>query len=146
MNDLTELANWAGPLIQQLDAKQRSRLMRELIHYVRKQNQKRIKDQVSPDGDKFSPRKHTEYQGKIKRGAMFTKLRLARFMRTSTTPQSAAINILGRSGRIAAEHHYGLRGKVNNRGVEYTYPERKLLGFSSEDREAITSMVLNHLK
>ncbi|WP_039918823.1 phage virion morphogenesis protein, partial [Cellvibrio mixtus] len=80
-----------------------------------------------------------------KRGAMFSKLRLARFMRTSTTPHNATINILGRAGRIAAEHHYGLRGKVNNH-VEYTYPERKLLGFSREDREAITSMVLNHLK
>lgn len=145
MNDLSELAEWAGPLIQQLDTKQRSKLMRELIQYSRKQNQKRIKAQVSPDGEKFTPRKRPEYQGKIKRGAMFTKLRLARFMRTSATTNSAAINILGRAGRIAAEHHYGLRGRVNNH-AEYTYPERKLLGFSSEDREAITSMVLNYLK
>lgn len=145
MNDLAELADWAGPLIQKLDAKQRSTLMRELIQYSRKQNQKRIKDQVSPEGDKFAPRKSMQYQGKIKRGAMFTKLRLARFMRTSTTTHSAAITILGRAGRIAAEHHYGLRGKVN-KDLEHTYPERKLLGFSSEDRDAITDIVLHHLK
>lgn len=79
---------------------------------------------------------------------MFEKLRQARHLRKSATPESATLTINGRSARIARVHQLGLRDKVDWRrpnSPSIVYPRRQLLGFTDGDVEAITEILLHHI-
>lgn len=156
-DDIEQLDEWLNPLIAKLSASQRTVLMRKLARELRTRNRQRMQQQLAPDGTPWEPRKNQpiktraqkntrlrKSRGAIKRKAMFMKLRTSRFLKTTGTPNNATLSLLGRVGRIAAVHHYGLRDKVAH-GVMHNYPERPLLGFSEHDINLITDVALNHL-
>lgn len=148
-DDLQQLADWVEPLLRQLDPKQRRQLTRKLATDLRRRNQKRIRAQVAPDGTRWEPRKPQRLRGQsgfVKRGAMFTKLRTARYLRLASSPDSAAVQFLGRVAQIANVHHYGLRDEVSRHGPKVEYPARQLLGFAEADEEAIQDLLIDHLQ
>lgn len=142
-DDLEKLSEWLTPLLAKLDSSQRKKLMQEVARDLRRRNQSRIRQQTDPDGKKWPKRK--QQQGKIKRAAMFTKIRAARYLKINTNPETAAIQWVGRIARIAEIHHHGERDKVSKNGPMYDYPERRLIGFSKEDHTHITDLIINYL-
>lgn len=80
-----------------------------------------------------------------KREQMFRRLRTARFLKASATPDGAEVGFSGKAARIARVHQYGLRDKINASGAVATYPRRELLGLSKADRMAIARQVIDSL-
>lgn len=80
-----------------------------------------------------------------KREQMFRRLRTARFLKASATPDGAEVGFSGTAARIARVHQYGLRDKINASGAVATYPRRELLGLSKADRMAIARQVIDSL-
>lgn len=148
-NDVDALAGWVEPLLNKMQPAERRKLMKVISRDLRKANQERMKQQEGPDGNNWEPRKKRNLRGKkgaIRKKAMFTKLRTAKFLKIRTDPDSAGLAFSGLSGRIAAIHHYGLRAKVDKNGPVYDYPARPLLGFGRDDLELIADRVLEHIE
>ena len=76
---------------------------------------------------------------------MFRRLRTARFLKTSATPDGVEVGFSGVAARIARVHQLGLRDKVNDSGAMATYPRRELLCLSKADRMAIARQVIDSL-
>lgn len=145
-DELDQLANWVEPILQKMSSAERRTLMKEISRDLRKETQQRMKEQKSPDGSPWPPRKpRLRETGKIRKRAMFTKLRTAKHLKIRTTASSAGLSFAGIAGRIAATHHYGLRDKVDKYGPVYDYPARPMLGFSASDLELIADRVLSHV-
>lgn len=145
-DELQQLEGWLTPLINKLSPKERRVLAREVARDLRIANRERIKAQTNPDGTPFEPR--TQLRGRsggIRRKAMFTKLRTAKYMRIKTTADTAEMGFLGRVARIAREHHYGLRGRVERGGPMHQYARRELIGITAKDADRIADSVLSHL-
>ncbi|CAN7593649.1 phage virion morphogenesis protein [Variovorax paradoxus] len=148
-DELSRLAHWVAPLIQGLSVPRRRVAMAQVSTYMRRSNSQRIAEQRNPDGSAYEPRKPRlrAKKGSIRR-TMFEKLRQARHLRKSATPESATLTINGRSARIARVHQLGLRDKVDWRrpnSPSIVYPRRQLLGFTDGDVEAITEILLHHI-
>lgn len=77
--------------------------------------------------------------------AMFVKMRNPRNLKDDASPTAAWVEFTSRASRIARVSQYGLRDRVAPGGPEVRYPQRPLLGFSIEDREAMLQAVLDHL-
>ncbi|WP_417545680.1 phage virion morphogenesis protein [Marinobacter sp.] len=146
-DNLDALAGWVEPLLRKLEPAERRKLMKAVSRDLRKANQERIKQQEDPDGQPWEPRKRRlrGKKGGIRKKAMFTKLRTAKYLKLQTSPDSAGLAFTGFAGRIAAIHHYGLRAKVDKNGPVYDYPARELLGFSRSDLELIADRILDHI-
>ena len=145
-DELQQLDEWLTPLINKLSPKERRVLAREVARDLRIANRERIKAQTNPDGTPYEPR--TELRGRsgrIRRKAMFTKLRTAKYLRIKTTADTAEMGFLGRVARIARVHHYGLRDRVEPGGPQHQYARRELIGITAKDAERIADSVLNHL-
>lgn len=148
-DELDALAGWVEPLIRKLEPAERRKLMKVVSRDLRKANQERIKQQQNPDGQSWEPRKSRNLRGKkgaIRKKAMFTKLRTAKYLKINTSPDHMGLSFAGQAGRIAAIHHYGLRAKVDKNGPSYDYPARELLGFSGSDLELIADSILSHIQ
>lgn len=146
MDDLTQLENWVTPLLEKLSAKERRVLTREVARDLRTANRERIKAQTNPDGTPFEPRTQLRSRsGAIRRKAMFTKLRTAKYLKIKTSADEAAIAFTGRVARIARVHHYGLRDRVEKGGPKHQYASRKLVGFSPQDQTRIRDSLIDHL-
>lgn len=143
-DDLEQLAEWITPLINKLDAAQRRKLMQSVARDMRRSNQQRMRRQTDPDGQRWEPRLRNR-SGQIKRQAMFTKIRTARYLKMNTSPDAAAIQWTGRIASIANTHHKGERARVAPGGPMHHYAERRLLGFSRDDHRHITDLIINHL-
>jgi phage virion morphogenesis protein len=145
-DDLNQLESWITPLIEKLSPKERRVLAKEVARDLRIANRERIKAQQNPDGTPFEPR--TQLRGRsgaIRRKAMFTKLRTAKYLKIKTGANAAEVGFLGRVARIARVHHYGLRDRVEKGGPQHQYARRELVGFSDTDRERIRDSLINHL-
>jgi phage virion morphogenesis protein len=90
-------------------------------------------------------KKLREKKGRIKRAAMFAKLRTARFLNIESDAMGLAVGFAGRVSRVARVHQYGLTDRVAQHGVEYKYPARALFGFTDADRDLIRDMLLRHV-
>ncbi len=144
--ELKQLDNWLTPLIEKLTPKERRVLAREVARDLRIANRERIKAQTNPDGTPFEPRTQLRgRRGAIRRKAMFTKLRTAKYLRIRTSADEAAVGFLGRVSRIARVHHYGLRDRVEKGGPQHQYARRELIGITAKDADRIAESVLNHL-
>lgn len=137
-------------LINNLSPQARRQLARNIGQALRKNQQARIARQENPDGTAFEPRKpRKEFgkkKGRIKRKAMFAKLRTARHLKVRSNGNEVSVGFNGSSTAIAAVHQYGLKGTVNrNKGVKVQYAQRELLGFSDEDVELIENLILEQL-
>lgn len=147
-DDIDALADWVEPLLKKMEPGERRNLMKGISRELRKANQQRMKEQQGPDGQGWEPRKPQDLRnqrGRIRKKAMFTKLRTAKYLKIRTSPDAAGLAFAGPVGRIAAIHHYGLRAKVDKNGPVYNYPARPLLGFARSDLEIITEKVLEHI-
>lgn len=145
-DELQQLEEWLTPLINKLSPKERRVLAREIARDLRIANRERIKAQTNPDGTPFEPRTQLRGRsGRIRRKAMFTKLRTARYLKIKTSADEAAVGFLGRVARIARVHHYGLRDRVEPDGPQHHYARRELVGITASDREHIGNKVLEHI-
>ena len=143
MSGLHELDAYLAGLLAKLDAPQRRLLGRAIAVELRRRQSARIASQRNPDGASFEPRKPQlrHKRGSIRR-SMFTRLRMARYMRIETDPTTAVITFAGTALRIATVHHFGLRDRVSKNGLTAKYPARELLGLSEGDIERIFELVL----
>lgn len=137
-------------LIANLSPQARRQLGRKIGQALRKSQSNRIARQQNPDGSAFEPRKpRKEFgkkKGRIKRKAMFAKLRTAKHLKIRANGNEVSVGFNGSSAAIAAVHQYGLKGTVNrNKGVKVQYAQRELLGFSDEDVELIENLILEQL-
>ena len=133
MDELQRVDDWLTALLANLEPAVRSRMMRELAQELRRNQQKNIRLQRNPDGSSYEPRRVTarSKKGRIKR-KMFTKLRMAKYLKTVASADSASVQFAGKVQRIARVHHYGLRDRISRKGPEVRYAERRLLGVNDE--------------
>ena len=152
-DDLTALETWVGELLAKFSPGQRRKVMLDVMRELRRSQSARIAKQTNPDGSPFEPRKRATAKrpraragkGRIRRQAMFMKLRTTRFMTVEASGEGAAVGFSGRIAQIAAVHQEGARAPVAPGGPEYRYPRRVLLGFSDGERGMIRDRLLNHL-
>lgn len=130
-------------ILDNLSPTERKKAFGEIAKAIRSSNQKRIGSQVDPDGNPFAPRLRKK-KGAIRR-SMFTKLRSNRWMRATATADSATVEFVGFAGQVARVHHFGLRDRVNKRGLQYDYPSRKLLGLTDEDLSTIEQILIEYM-
>lgn len=151
MSELDAFESWVGHLLAKLEAPARRIVLRDIARELRRGQQARIAQQANPDGTAYEARKPRgkkhlrDKAGRIRRKAMFAKLRQARYLRTESDATSLAIGFAGRIARVARIHQLGERARVAPGGPEYKYPARVLLGFSGEDRKMIRNMLLAHV-
>ncbi|MGJ8526860.1 hypothetical protein LMG33818_002623 [Halomonadaceae bacterium LMG 33818] len=146
MSNELVLENWTAPLIARLSPSSRRALTRKIAIEVRREQRDRIKTQHAPDGTSYTPRAGAQKRGDIKRRAMFSKIRTARFMKTTTSPNRATIGYTGRNARIATVHQKGLMDYVSKKSqVKIRYPSRPLLGVSRKTRTIVEKAVIDHL-
>lgn len=144
MDDLQKVDAWLEALLANLEPAARKKMMRDLAQQLRRTQQNNIRLQRNPDGSAYEARKVTarSKKGRIKR-QMFSKLRTARFLRVSSSVNSASVAFVGKVQRIARVHHYGLRDKVSKRGPKVRYAERRLLGVNIEVEELTRDILLS---
>ena len=147
MDDLSLLEGWVQPLINGVDRKSRTAMARQIAREVRKEQQQRIKAQRNPDGTAYVPRrKQRNKRGKIKRQAMFAKIRTARYMKAKGTANSAVIQFVGPVAKIAEVHQYGLRDRIDrNKPRTHKYDARQLLGVTDRTRRLVSDIVVEAL-
>jgi len=149
--DLQRLEEWVGALLRQLSPTERRTLAREVGTELRRAHALLIRQQVEPDGRAFEPRKRrkkfTDKQGRIKRqkAAMFNGLRTSRWLKVQADATLASVGFTNKAARVARVHQEGRRDRVAPGGVEYDYPVRRLLGFSSADEGLVRDIVLRRL-
>ena len=137
-------------LIANLSPQARRSLGRKIGQALRKSQANRIARQQNPDGSAFEPRKprkdFRKKQGRIKRKAMFAKLRTAQHLKVRSNGNEVSVGFNSASAAIANVHQYGLQGTVDkNKGFKVQYAQRELLGFSESDVELIEGLILEQL-
>ena len=137
-------------LIANLSPQARKQLGRKIGQALRKSQSNRIARQQNPDGSAFEPRKpRKEFgkkKGRIKRKAMFAKLRTARHLKVRSNGNEVSVGFNGSSAAIAAVHQYGLTARPsNNKDFKVQYTQRELLGFSESDVELIENLIIEQL-
>lgn len=146
MDELQQVDAWLTALLANLGPAERKRMLRELAQQLRRTQQQNIRMQRNPDGSGFEPRRVTARtkQGRIKR-QMFTKLRTAKYLKTTAGSDSAIVQFEGKVQRIARVHHYGLRERVSRRGPEVRYAVRRLLGINNSVEEMVKDTLFEWL-
>lgn len=152
-DDLEPLEPWLGGLLSTLEAGPRRRLLNKVMQALRRSQGARIARNEQPDGTSMADRKprKTKKKGRIKRKAkMFRKLRLVRWMKINADDDSGELSFKYKKvGQIAAENHFGhvaFIGKTpSGRTIKARMTERRLLGFSNDDSDAILDAVTKHL-
>ncbi|MHA6887232.1 phage virion morphogenesis protein [Ralstonia pseudosolanacearum] len=148
MSESRELEAWLAGMLTKLDAPARRVLARAVAAELRRRQAARIAEQRNPDGSPYVPRKPQQQlrrrAGRIRR-AMFTRLRLARYMKTEADANTAVVTFAGSAQRIARVHQFGMRDRVNKTGLTAQYPARELLGIDEADMQRISDLVLLHL-
>ena len=134
-------------LINNLSPQARRQLAHNIGQARRKKQQARIARQENPDGTAFEPRKpRKEFgkkKGRIKRKAMFAKLRAARYFKIQSNADEVSVGFNGSSAMIAKVHQYGLMSSPSKyKDFKVKYAQRELLGFSEEDIEMIERFVI----
>lgn len=148
MSELTEFDNRIDALIAALSPQRRKALATEIAKRLRKHQQQRIKRQVTPEGQPFTPRRSQPLRarkGRIKR-EMFAKLRTAKYMKAKGTADDAVVEFTGQVQRMAKVHQYGLRDRPSVRAKEMQYPARPLLGLDAEDIKIVEEELLRTLE
>lgn len=149
-DDLQQLEDWAAPLLRCLQPAERARLSRTIGTSLRRSQQRRIAAQKNPDGSAFTPRKPPSEKrakaGRIKRKAMFAKIRQAKHLRVRSSAKDVSVGFMSRVSRIARVHQEGLSDTVTRGGPRVTYERRRLLGFSPADVEQVRDLIIDHLR
>ncbi|MDP8173126.1 phage virion morphogenesis protein [Pasteurella skyensis] len=151
MSDLTQankITERFDALLKSIAPTQRRQLAREIGKKLAQSNRSRIQKQQNPDGTAFAPRKKRikTKKGKIKRNAMFKKLRTARFMKIVANANGVSVGYKGQTAHIASRHQFGKEGFVDKKkGIKHKYEQRELLGFCDQDLETVEDEILRAL-
>ena len=147
MSELNPLIDRLNGIIQSAQPAERKALAKEVAARVRASQSARIKENRNPEGSQYEARKPQKLQAKKEaiRRRMFQKLIRAKWLKARANATDASIEFIGRAGRIARVSQYGLRDRVNKRGMEVQYPQRELLGLTDADIEMIEDIVLNSM-
>lgn len=140
--ELQVVEDWVQPLIQRLRPVERRRLLLTLARGLRRRQSQRIASQRDPDGRPFEKRKPRRGQ---QRGPMFSRLRQAKYLRAISNPNTAQIGYNGRAARIARVHQEGLSERIEPGGPLVEYPQRRLIGWSDDDRQWVLAEAQNYL-
>lgn len=137
-------------LVAQTEPGARRTLARELAKRLRESQRRRIAAQLNPDGTPFEPRKQRSTNRRRKqaiRHRMFLRLITARYLKVESGADSASVAFTAAASRIARVHQFGLRDRVERRrnAPEVKYPERQLLGLTTDDTNMVADLVINHL-
>lgn len=162
MNDVTgvdKLTESLEALTRRLDPGARARLGKSIAGDVRKANLARIRANVTPEGEAMVSRKpkpkhkpgrlrnivNVEKQ-RPKRGRMFRKV--ARVLNAKGTPDGAEVGFSGAASRILRVHQDGLVDAVSRQphAPSVLYPQRELLGLTSDDRRRILDRAMDQLR
>lgn len=151
-NEFAQLDSWLARYAATLTPPARKKLMMAMMRELRRANAQRIASNVDPDGEKFAPRKPRAARKKRAPGGktMFRKLRLARNMKIKASADEGEIGFGNRRVEAtAAEHHYGLEGRVgksrDGRTIMTRYAERRLLGFGRDDLRRAMDAAIDHI-
>lgn len=150
MSTVEEVQAKLTALINNLSPQSRRQLARNIGQALRKNQQARIARQENPDGTAFEPRKpRKEFgkkKGRIKRKAMFAKLRTARYFKIQSNANEVSVGFNGSSSMIAKVHQYGLISSPSKtKDFKVRYAQRELLGFSQSDLDIIEDLVIEQL-
>ena len=150
MATVEEVQTKLSALINNLSPQARRQLARNIGQALRKNQQARIARQENPDGTAFEPRKpRKEFgkkKGRIKRKAMFAKLRTARYFKIQSNANEVSVGFNGSSAMIAKVHQYGLMSSPSKtKDFKVRYAQRELLGFSQSDLDIIEDLVIEQL-
>lgn len=148
MSDFKPFDDKLAGLIGALSSAGRRKLAAEIAKELRKSQQQRIKQQKAPDGSPYQARKRQPLRakkGRIKR-AMFQKLRTSRYMKASGRENSAVVEFTGKVQRIARIHQLGLKDRPNAHAQDLQYPERRLLGYTLEDKIMVEELISDFLR
>jgi phage virion morphogenesis protein len=150
MSTVEEVQAKLTALINNLSPQARRQLARNIGQALRKNQQARIARQENPDGTAFEPRKpRKEFgkkKGRIKRKAMFAKLRTARYFKIQSNANEVSVGFNGSSSMIAKVHQYGLMSSPSKtKDFKVRYAQRELLGFSQSDLDIIEDLVIEQL-
>ncbi|WP_415775307.1 phage virion morphogenesis protein [Shewanella oncorhynchi] len=147
-DDLNRLNELFDGLIQQLSPAARKQLSRDISRRLRASQAQRIKQNNAPDGSAFEARKPqptwAKRLGAIKRKLMFQKIIRQKYLKAEYSASAASVGFTGFISRVATEHQYGLRGRINER-ISAQYPQRELLGFTQSDLKMIENSLANNL-
>ncbi|MBU9819144.1 phage virion morphogenesis protein [Rahnella sp. BCC 1045] len=147
MSELSAFDSRLAGLIAALSPQSRKAMAATIAKRLRKHQQQRIKQQVTPGGKPFTPRRPQPLRakkGRIKR-EMFAKLRTAKYMKAKGTADDAVVEFTGQVQRMAKVHQYGLRDRPSVRAKEMQYPARPLLGLDAEDIDLIQIEITKHI-
>lgn len=152
---LEPLEDWVGQYLDSLAPGQRLQLARKIGRVLRRENARRIRANVQPDGSKMEPRKKRDPNRSArserarKGGKMFRRIGAARNLRQRATADGVELSIAAKVQAVAARHHHGRIGTVGKKRdgtpIRVKYPKRRLLGLANADRDAITDLVIGHL-
>ena len=148
MDDVEQLEQWLKPVLERLAPAARRTLARRIGIDLRRSQQQRIAAQRDPDGAAYAPRKTRarEKAGRIKRAAMFAKIRQSKHLRVQANADAVSVGFLGRVARIARVHQEGLSDRVSPDGPMARYERRQLLGFTSAERERIRELLIEQIE
>ncbi|PID51472.1 MAG: phage virion morphogenesis protein [Pasteurellales bacterium] len=147
-NQATQIIQRFNALLASLEPQKRKMLARTIGKNLAQSNRLRIQRQQNPDGTAFVQRKKRvkTKKGKIKRAAMFKKLRLARFMKQTANASGVEVGYSGQNAFIASRHQFGKVGVVDKKkGIKHKYDQRELLGFSDDDLQMVEEEILRAL-
>jgi phage virion morphogenesis protein len=148
MSELSAFDTRLAGLIAALSPQSRKAMAAAIAKRLRKHQQQRIKQQVTPEGQPFTPRRPQllrAKKGRIKR-EMFAKLRTAKYMKAKGTADDAVVEFTGQVQRMAKVHQYGLRDRPSVRAKEMQYPARPLLGLDAEDMKIVEDELLQYIR
>ena len=151
-DDFAPIADLAGALLQNVAGPSRRTLLRQLARDGQKAHRDRIARQLQPDGSAFEPRREqpqtrssAKKKGRIRRKAMFRKLRLARYLKAGSTENEAWIGFTGRAAGVARIHQDGLPDAPAPGQAKVRYARRVLVGLSDADRERALDLLLDRV-
>ncbi|MBB1625179.1 phage virion morphogenesis protein [Achromobacter sp. UMC71] len=146
---LTQVEDWAAALLARLSPAEQRKVNAKVGQALRRNQMQRIAAQRNPDGTAYAPRRVRKNlrgkKGRIKRRAMFTKLRTTRHLRVQAAADGVTVGFFGRVARIARVHQRGLNDRPAAGMADVRYAQRELLGFTQPDIELIRDTLAEHL-
>lgn len=138
---MEDLASAITKMLKINSPAKRKRIMRKVAGYVSKMNKKRIKKNLSPNGNTMEAR----HKGT---GKMFRKMN--RQLRQKYEPDKAEVGFFGVAGTIATNHQLGrhikeTKGAWHGGSNEFTMPVRLLLGLPEADQDAVKKIIEDNL-
>ncbi|MBU9855017.1 phage virion morphogenesis protein [Rahnella bonaserana] len=147
MSELSAFDTRLAGLIAALSPQSRKVMAATIAKRLRKHQQQRIKQQVTPEGQPFTPRRPQPLRakkGRIKR-EMFAKLRTAKYMKAKGTADDAVVEFTGQVQRMAKVHQYGLRDRPSINAKQIIYSSRPLIGFDINDLKLIEESLIQKM-